>query len=143
MPEDLRFSDSSGPVIDKNPGRKRPVWHFAFANLTALVFLLVLYFQPGLPIQLTVILTVLFLLIANGALWLGTRLGRSQRSGARLSRPVWCFATAGFAAVYAVFEIVSNDYASAGAGLSASVVTGVLGLLALRDNAKKGSRSER
>ena len=138
MPEDLRFSDSSGPVIDKNPGRKRPVWHFAFANLTALVFLLVLYFQPDLPIQSTVIVTVLFLLVANGALWLGTRLGRSQR------RPVWCFATAGFGAVFAVFGIVSNDYASAGAFLSASVVTGVLGLLAPRDNAKKGSsRSER
>jgi hypothetical protein len=81
--------------------------------------------------------TLLTLLVANGAVWLGVRLRQSPRF--RLSRPVWCFATAGFAAAMAVYEIASNDSASAGSSLSICAVLVVLGLIARRENAKKGS----
>jgi hypothetical protein len=138
MTEDSKLSDGNKPSIDKDPARKRSVWQFALVNLTVVMFLLVLSFQPGVPIRVTVILTVLFLLIANGAVWLGARLGQSPQRGIRLSRPVWCFAAAGLAAALAVYEIASNDYISAGSSLSCGVVTGVLGLLAMKNNAKKG-----
>jgi hypothetical protein len=139
MAEDSKFSDGNTPGIDKELERKRSVWQFALANLTVLIFWLVLSLQPGLPIRVTSILTALFLLIANGAVWLGVRLGQSQRRSVRLSRLMWCFAAAGLGAALAVYEIASNDYASAGSSLSICAVAVVLGLIAGRQNAKKGS----
>ncbi len=117
--------------------RKRWVWQFALANFAALIFLLVLSFRPGVPISTTIILGVVFLLIVNGALLLGLRIGQAQRRGSRLSRPVWCFGLAACAALYATFEIASKDYASAGEVAACGVVAVALGLLARRENAKK------
>ncbi len=108
---------------------------FVLVNITALI-LSPVAIQRGFSTLTTVVMTVLMLLVMNGALWLGLRLQGSDGP----QRPLLLFVLGGLAAADAIVEIFSNEYEPAGLLLLASVAMLGLGSLIMRYMSQKGAR---
>ena len=132
MTQQPRSSDMNERAVDEQGRRKRVLWLCSIANLTLIILLTALWFQTDLTVQVIFILAIPLILVVNGAVWLGSRLGRDRELG-----PLVCFAAGGLAGADAIVEIATKDYASAGAPLIGCVAIVVLGVLAIRNNAKK------
>ncbi len=124
-------------TIDDQGRRKRIIWISSFANLVVIAVLGALWFQGAFTAQIMAILILADLLIVNGALWLGWRIGEARRRKAnRPLKPFLSFVIGGFSAVVATLDIASKDYGAAGIFLACSVSVILLGFITLR-NAKK------
>jgi hypothetical protein len=116
--------------------RKRVVWLCSIANLTLVTLLIALWLKNFLTVEEVFIVAVPIILFVNGAVWFGLRLAaRKNRSVGVLI----CFVAGAFGGADAIFEIASKDYTSAGSALTGCVLVVALGIVVMRNNAKKES----
>lgn len=126
-------ADANGSATNDRARRMRLVWLSLLANLTVVVALIVLWYQGSLTGEVAVVLGLVVLLIVNAASILGWRIGRRRGS----AKPWFFFLIGAFAAILAVVEIASHDYGSAGMLLLSCVSVVGLGIIGIRNDAKK------
>ena len=127
-------------TVSEEARRKRLIWLVALVNVTVLIWMPLLSFQRGFTAQITIIATAALLLVLNGAIWLGVRLKRARVKTGRPLKPLLFFVIGGLSAADAIFELISNDYGSAGLLLFGCASLIWLGFITKKNNAK-GDRS--
>jgi hypothetical protein len=134
---DLNFSGSGGKAPDQ-ARRKRMILMVIIGNLTVVYLSVVLSFQPGITTEIVVLCAAATFLIGNGAMWLGFRLGAAKLT----RRPEWYFAIAGLSGIDMILDITEQKYSAAFTPASIGIILIILGVRAMRTNAKQQNPAE-
>ena len=141
MTENPNPSHVNKTNTDEQGRRTRIIWVGSIANLTLIMLFIELWFQRDLTVQLLLILALPLLLVVNGALWLGSRVGRWRTNRRFQSR--LCFASGGLAGADAIFEAATGDRGSAETLLIGCVAIITLGVLVMRNKVKQDASQSR